>query len=53
MTGGDPLAARVAAMVATGRDTGRPVGRRTVARELGVSEHRATRLLAATNGWPS
>ncbi|MGH3980138.1 MAG: hypothetical protein ACRDRZ_14235 [Pseudonocardiaceae bacterium] len=53
MTGGDPLAARVAAMVATGRDTGRLVGRRTVARELGVSEHRATQLLAATNGRPS
>ncbi|MGH3980156.1 MAG: DUF2637 domain-containing protein [Pseudonocardiaceae bacterium] len=48
-----PLAARLAAMVAIGRDTGRPVGRRTVARELGVSEHRATQLLAATNGRPS
>ncbi|MGH8918284.1 MAG: DUF2637 domain-containing protein [Actinomycetes bacterium] len=46
----DPLVARVAAMVATGRQTGHPVGRRTVAKELGVSEHRASQLLAATNG---
>lgn len=46
----DPLAVRVAAMVAHGRETGQPVGRRTVARQLGVSEHRATQLLARTNG---
>lgn len=49
----DPLAARVAALVATSQQTGRPVGRRTVAKELGISEHRAMQLLAATNGAPS
>jgi Protein of unknown function (DUF2637) len=49
----DPLAVRVAALVASGREAGRPVGRRTVARELGVSEHRASQLLAASNGRPS
>lgn len=47
----DPVGDRVAALVAAGKADGRPVGRRTVARELDVSEHEARRLLAAaTNG---
>ena len=44
----DPLAARAAELVDAARVEGRPVGRRTVARELGVTEYRAGRLLART-----
>jgi len=42
----DPLAARIAELVGT---EGRPVGRRTVARELGITEYAAGQLLARTN----
>ena len=42
----DPVAARIAELVSA---EGRPVGRRTVARELGISEYQAGRLLARTN----
>jgi hypothetical protein len=45
----DPLAARITELVSTARTEGRPVGRRTVARELGVTEYRAGQLLAAAN----
>ena len=45
----DPVAARIAALVSAARTEGRPVGRRTVARELGVTEYRAGQLLARTN----
>jgi hypothetical protein len=45
----DPLGAAVAELVGAARAEGRPVGRRTVARELGVTEYRAGRLLARTN----
>ena len=49
----DPLAARLAELVGAAHAQGRPVGRPTVARELGVSEYQAARLLLAhtdTNG---
>jgi len=45
----DPVAARIAQLVDAARTEGRPVGRRTVARELGISEYRAGRLLARTD----
>jgi hypothetical protein len=45
----DPLGTAVAELVDAARAQGRPVGRRTVARELGVTEYRAGRLLARTN----
>ena len=44
----DPVAARIAELVSAARTEGRPVGRRTVARELGVTEYRAGQLLART-----
>ena len=44
----DPLRVRVAELVDAARDQGRPVGRRRVARELGITEYRAGRLLART-----
>ena len=44
----DPLSAAVAELVGAARAEGRPVGRRTVARELGVTEYQAGRLLART-----
>jgi len=50
---GDPLAAALAELADTARARGRPLGRRTVARELGVTEYRAGQLLlarATTNG---
>jgi len=43
----DPLGTAVAQLVGTAHAEGRPVGRRTVARELGVTEYRAGQLLAA------
>jgi len=46
----DPVAARIAELVGAAHAEGRPVGRRTVARELGISEYRAGQLLAHTNG---
>ena len=46
----DPLSAHLAEVVAAAHVDGRPVGRRTVARELGVTEYRAGQLLARTNG---
>ncbi len=46
----DPLVARAAELVAAARANGRPAGRRTIARKLGVSEHQATQLLARANG---
>ena len=46
----DPMAARIAELVSAARIEGRPVGRRTVARELGITEYRAGQLLAHTNG---
>ena len=46
----DPVAARIAQLVSAAHTEGRPVGRRTVARELGVTEYRAGQLLARTNG---
>ena len=45
----DPVAARIAQLVDAARTEGRPVGRRTVARELGVTEYRAGQLLARTD----
>jgi len=42
----DPVAARIAQLVDAARTEGRPVGRRTVARECGVTEYRAGQLLA-------
>lgn len=47
---GDDLTRRVRELLAAGRQQGRPVGRRALARELDVSEHEARRLLAASNG---
>jgi len=44
----DPLGAAVAELVDAAHAQGRPVGRRTVARELGVTEYRAGQLLART-----
>jgi len=44
-----PVAARVAELVSAARTEGRPLGRRTVARELGVTEYRAGQLLARTD----
>ena len=44
----DPLAARTAELVDAAHAQGRPAGRRTVARELGVTEYRAGQLLART-----
>ena len=44
----DPLAARAAELVDAAHAQGRPAGRRTVARELGVTEYRAGQLLART-----
>ena len=45
----DPLGAAVAELVDAAHAQGRPVGRRTVARELGVTEYRAGQLLARTS----
>ena len=45
----DPMTARIAELTSAARAEGRSVGRRTVARELGVTEYRAGRLLARTN----
>jgi len=45
----DPASARIAELVSAAHVEGRPVGRRTVARELGVTEYRAGQLLARTN----
>ncbi|MDQ3987764.1 MAG: DUF2637 domain-containing protein [Actinomycetota bacterium] len=45
----DPMAARIAELIHAAHTEGRPVGRRTVARELGISEYRAGQLLARTN----
>jgi len=45
----DPVAARIAQLVGAARTEGRPLGRRTVARELGVTEYRAGQLLARTD----
>jgi len=45
----DPLGTAVAQLVGAAHAEGRPVGRRTVARELGVTEYRAGQLLARTN----
>ena len=45
----DPLSAAVAKLADTAQAQGRPLGRRTVARELGVTEYRAGQLLARTN----
>jgi len=42
----DPVAARIAELVGA---EGRPVGRRTVARELGITEYRAGQMLARTD----
>ena len=42
----DPVAARIAELVGA---EGRPVGRRTVARELGITEYAAGQLLARTD----
>ncbi len=44
----DPMAARIAELTSAARTEGRQVGRRTVARELGVTEYRAGQLLART-----
>ena len=49
----DPLGAAVAELIRTARVEGRPIGRRTLARQLGVTEYRAGQLLAraaTTNG---
>ena len=43
----DPASARIAELVSA---EGRPVGRRTVARELGITEYAAGQLLARTDG---
>lgn len=45
----DPVGARLAELVGAARAEGRPVGRRTVARELGVTEYKAGLLLAQTS----
>ena len=45
----DPVAARIAELVGAAHAQGRPLGRRRVARELGVTEYRAGRLLARAN----
>ena len=45
----DPVAARIAELVGAAHAQGRPLGRRRVARELGITEYRAGRLLARTN----
>jgi len=45
----DPVAARIAQLVAAAHTEGRPVGRRTVARELGITEYAAGQLLARTD----
>ena len=44
----DPVAARIAQLVDAAHTEGRPLGRRTVARELGITEYRAQQLLART-----
>jgi len=44
----DPLGTAVAELVDAAHAQGRPLGRRTVARELGVTEYRAGQLLART-----
>ena len=44
----DPVAARIAELVSAAHTEGRPLGRRTVARELGITEYRAGQLLART-----
>ena len=44
----DPLTARTAELVDAAHAEGRPVGRRTVARELQISEYKAGQLLART-----
>jgi hypothetical protein len=49
----DPLGAAVAELVGAAHAEGRPIGRRTLARQLGVTEYRAGQLLAraaTTNG---
>jgi len=46
----DPLTERLAALLDTAHTERRPVGRRTVARELGVTQYQAGRLLARANG---
>ena len=46
---GDRVAARIAELVSAAHTEGQPVGRRTVARELGITEYRAGQLLARTN----
>ena len=45
----EPVTARIAELVGAAHAEGRPVGRRTVARELGITEYRASQLLARTN----
>ena len=45
----DPIDARLSELIEVARAEGRPVGRRTVARELGVTEYRAGQLLIRTN----
>ena len=46
----DPLNAHLTELLRTARTEGRTLGRRTVARELGVTEYRAAALLANNNG---
>jgi len=46
----DPVSDRLAELIDTARAEGRPLGRRVVARELGITEHQARGLLARTNG---
>ena len=48
----DPLAARLAELVGAAHAQGRPIGRRTLARQLQITEYRAGQLLAraTTNG---
>jgi len=45
----DPVAAHIAELVGAAHAQGRPLGRRRVARELGVTEYRAGQLLARIN----
>jgi len=45
----DPVDDRIAQLVDAARTEGRPVGRRTVARELGITEYAAGQLLARTD----
>ena len=45
----DPVAAHIAELVGAAHAQGRPLGRRRVARELGITEYRAGRLLARIN----